>query len=71
MVGPRIALSAKKVSLLVGDVQLAKCLKVFVGIINWGGTQASSDNDQSIVQDTVYNTSVSVATSDWCAVLSY
>ena len=36
----------------------------------WSGTQASSNYMQGVIQDTVYEESVSAVTSDYCAVLS-
>ena len=55
--------------LLVGEAQLAKCLKVWVsGPL--GGMQASSDYVQGVIQYTVFEASVNAARPDWCAVLS-
>ena len=39
-------------------------------VIRWSGTRASNDYAQGIIQDTVYEASVSTATQDWYAVLS-
>ena len=56
----------KRVSFLVGEAHLAGCVKVWVG--GWSGTQTSSDYAQGVIQDTVYETSVSAATPNWWAV---
>ena len=64
--GPEIHGKPRKVSLPVGEAQLAGCLRV----VCWSGTQASSDYAQGVVQDTVHKASVSTATPDWPTVLS-
>ena len=67
--GPKIYGGPWRVTLLVGEAQLAGCLKYWVsGPL--AGTQASSDYVQGIVQDTVDEASVSIVTPDWCTVLS-
>ena len=68
--GPEIHGKPRRVSLPVGEAQLAGCLKVWVSAVRWSGTQASSDYAQGVIQDTVYEASVSAATPDWCAVIS-
>ena len=67
--GPQIHGEPTRVSLPVGEIQLAGCLRVLVGG-PLGGTQASSNYAQGVVQDTVDEVSVSTATPDWRTVLS-
>ena len=65
--GPEIHGGPRRVSFPFGEAQLAGCLNVCVGgPLEWD--QASSDYAQGVVQDTVYETSDSPATPDWCAV---
>ena len=67
--GPEIHGKPRRVSLPVGEAQLAGCLRVKVGgLFEW--TQASSDYAQGVIQDTVNEASVSTATPDWRTVLS-
>ena len=67
--GPEIHGKSRKVSLPIGEVQLAGCLKILVSGPFLSGMQASSDYAQGVIQDTVYEASVSAASPDWCAVL--
>ena len=65
---PEIHSRSTGMLLPVGEAQLAGCLKAWVS--GWSKTQASSDYAQGVIQDTVYEASVSTATPNWCAVLS-
>ena len=59
----------RKVSLLVDETQLAGCGRVWVsGPLE--RTQAFSDYAQDVIQDTIYEASMSAATPDWWIVLS-
>ena len=63
--GPEIHGKPRRVSLLVGEAQLAGCLRVQVGgLLEWERRHA-----QGVVQDTVNEASVSTATPDWRTVL--
>ena len=68
--GPEIHGKPRRVSLPVGEAQLAGCLRVQVGDPLKCGTQASSNYAQGVVQDTVDEARVSTATPNCRAVLS-
>ena len=67
--GPEIHDEPRRVSLPVGEAQLAGCLRVQVGQ-RWSAMQASSNYAQGVVQDIVDEVSISTATPDWRTVLS-
>ena len=43
--------------------------KLSCTVFRWSGAQAFSDNVQNVIWHTVYETSLSAMTPDWCAVL--
>ena len=63
--GPEIHGKPWRVLLPVGKAQLAGCLKVWVS-----GPLERDDYVQGIIEDTVYEASVSTTTPDWYVVLS-
>ena len=54
----------RKVLFLVDKTQLVGCLKVWVGGPLGSGTESSSANVQGIIQNTLYEASISPATPD-------
>ena len=67
--GPEIHGKPRRVSLPVGEAQLAGCLKVQVGgPLEWDA--GTSNYAQGVIQNTVNEASVSTATPDWRTVLS-
>ena len=63
--GSEIHGKPRRVSLLVGEAQLAGCLRVQVG----GPLEWERRHAQGVVQDTVDEASVSTVTPDWRTVL--
>ena len=61
--------SPKGVSLLIGGAQRAGCLRGQASP-SLRGTQASSNNAQSIIENAVNKASMRTTTPNWCAVLS-
>ena len=59
--GPEIHGKPRRVSLLVGEAQLAGCLRVQAG----GPLEWERRHAQGVIQDTVDEASVSTATPDW------